>query len=373
MRIALLLYGSLERLSGGYLYDRMLVRALEAAGHSVQVFALPWRSWPTHLADNLSPSWRRRLIEADVDLFLQDELNHPSLFLVNRRLRRLHSAPIVALVHHLRSDEPHPAPRRALYRRVERAYLRSCDAYLCNSRTTLAAVARLLGRPAGELRSHVAYPGGDHLGLGWADVGAPSEDPSTLSTSLHESLRVLFVGALLPRKQLHTLLDAVARCPAPLTLTVVGSEQADPAYTRRMHVQAAALGLGERVTFAGALPDDALRAHYATADLLAVPSFEGFGIVYLEAMANGLPVIASTAGAAHEIVTHGENGFLVAPGDSAALAAHLATLAADAGLRARMAAAARSRFAAHPTWAASGAAAAHWLETLTADARTPGR
>lgn len=376
MRIALLLYGSLERLSGGYLYDRMLVHALRAAGHTVEVLALPWRNYPAHLADNLAPAWRRRLLQADVDLFLQDELNHPSLAWLNRALRKAHHAPIVALVHHLRSDEPHPAPLLPLYRGVERAYLRSCDGYLCNSRTTLAAVARLLGRPPAALQSHVAYPGGDHIAYPGGDhIAAPAPAAGdvggvgpvrTSFPSLHEDrAAVLFVGTLLPRKQVHTLIDAVARSPRAVTLTIVGSDQADPTYALRLRRQVEELGLGARVAFAGVLSDVELHACYAAADLLAVPSFEGFGIVYLEAMAHGLPVIASTAGAAHEIVTQGENGFLVAPGDSAALAAHLATFAADPALRTHMRAAARARFAAQPAWSASGAAAAAWLAGVT--------
>jgi len=359
VRIALIIYGSLETLSGGYLYDRMLVQALEAAGNTVTVLSRPWRNWGAHITDNWSRDWLRLLVEAAPDLYLQDELNHPSLAWVNSRLRRLVPAPIVSLVHHLRSQEPHPAALRALYRRVERRYLRTCDAFLCNSRTTLASVARMLAKPLEALPAFVAYPGGDHLG---ASVGTLPQHRKLRQEA--DRLRILFVGTLLPRKGVHTLIEAVARCRHPVHLTVVGGEQADPAYARSLRRQVAALNLGHCVDFTGAVPDAELRRHFAKADLLAVPSFEGFGIVYLEAMAHGLPVIASTSGAAHEIVTPGENGYLVDPGDAATLAGHLDRLAADSDLHQRMSLAAAERFASHPTWSQSGTAAAAWLATV---------
>jgi glycosyltransferase involved in cell wall biosynthesis len=365
VRIALVIYDSLEKLSGGYLYDRRMVDALHAAGHSVEVLALPWRSWPRHLADNLSRTWLARLVAAAPDLYLQDELNHPSLAWINGRLRARSPAPIVGLVHHLRCEEPHPAPLRMIYERVERRFLRSCDGFLCNSRTTLQAVARLLGCEPAALQHLVAYPGGDHIVV--PDGPGLRKQPGAAggaSAGVDAPVEILFVGTLLPRKGVHTLLDAVARARQPVRLTVVGSSQADPGYAQSLRAQAVRLGLAERVTFTGALGDDALRSAYARADLFACPSFEGYGIVYLEAMAHGLPVIASSAGAAHEVVTAGSDGLLVAPHDVAGLATAIDTLAADATVRAAMAAAARRRFARQPTWSESGAAVAAWLPTV---------
>jgi hypothetical protein len=86
MKIGLLIYGSLETVSGGYLYDRRLVEYLRAQGDEVQVLSLPWRNYARHLADNLSAGWLRQLRSLRIDILLQDELNHPSLFWMNRRL-----------------------------------------------------------------------------------------------------------------------------------------------------------------------------------------------------------------------------------------------------------------------------------------------
>ena len=93
-------------------------------------------------------------------------------------------------------------------------------------------------------------------------------------------------------------------------------------------------------------------------------SYEGFGIVYLEGMAFGLPALATTAGGAVEIITSGRDGFLISPGDHGALARHLGTLMADRDLLLTMSLAAQQRFAAHPTWEDAGAAVHRFLQSI---------
>jgi len=361
MRTGLILYGSLEGSSGGYLYDRKLVENLRRAGDRVEILSIPWKKYARCLGDNFSRPLLQRLEQAlgGLDLLLQDELNHPSLFLLNRRLKRLRpDLPVISIVHHLRSSEAHPAWQKPLNRAVERRYLQSVDGFLFNSRTTREAVEKLLGRPLAPGRHAVAYPAADHLQpeIGEAEIASRACRPGPL--------RVLFAGNLIPRKGLHTLLEAVGRLPeGACELTIAGSPDFDPAYARRCRRQAE--GLGERVRFVGRVEDSALRDLMRGSQVLAVPSaYEGFGIVYLEGMGFGLPAIGGTEGAAGEIITPGENGYLIPPEGAGPLAERLAELAADRKRLARMGRLARRRYLAHPTWEQSGARAREFLRSL---------
>ncbi len=360
MRVGLVIYGSLDTVSGGYLYDRKLVERLVCLGESVSVYSLAYRDYAKHLTDNLDITWNRRLAAAPVDLMLQDELNHPSLLWANFRQRRERRPyPVAAIVHHLRSSEfEHPTPLRLLYRNIERLYLNSVDALLCNSETTRHTVEQLIGR---KHPTYVAYPAADHL-----PAGEPPVDLAGLAARSRADgpLRILFVGNLIPRKGLIEVLDALAKLPSGFwQLTVVGSQDTDHDYTKLAHVKCNSFAAGA-VRFLGRVSDAELVNQYRTHHVLAVPSYEGFGIVYLEAMRFGLPVIASTAGAAREIVTHGENGFLIRPQDTRALPHYLYSLYSNRERLLVMSFAARQRFTQHPTWQQSMAGAATWLAAL---------
>jgi hypothetical protein len=89
VKIGLIIYGSIDTLSGGYLYDRQLVAHLRGVGCQVDILSLPWRTYAAHLSDNFRLAWARQIANAKYDLLLQDELNNPSLFLLNTELRRL--------------------------------------------------------------------------------------------------------------------------------------------------------------------------------------------------------------------------------------------------------------------------------------------
>ena len=99
MRVGLLIYGSLDTVSGGYLYNRQLVRFLESQGDSVELVSLPYRSYWHHLSDNFSRALLERLQQIDVDVLIQDEMNYPSLLWINQRLRKQVRYAIVSLVH----------------------------------------------------------------------------------------------------------------------------------------------------------------------------------------------------------------------------------------------------------------------------------
>lgn len=345
LHIGLIIYGRLDTRSGGYLYDHMLVQHLRQQGDTVDLISLPWSHYGRHLTHNLSRPLTNHLRNGRWHILLQDELNHPSLFWLNRRLTA-RPYPIISIVHHLRSSEQHPRPLLALYGRIEQAYLRSVDGFICNSHTTHQAITARTNRTRPTL---IARPAGDRF--------TPTLTAAQITTRAHQPgpLRLLFVGNVTPRKGLHTLIQALCQLDASLwQLDVVGDTAVDPTYTHRLQRQIQQATLEQNIQWHGRLPDPALATQMTHSHLLALPSqYEGFGIVYLEGMAFGLPALGSLAGAAHEIITPGQTGYLVAPGDAATLAQHIHHLAHNRSALAQMALAAQQRYHAQPTWAQS--------------------
>ena len=395
MRVGLLIYGSLDTMSGGFLYDRKLVEALRHAGDEVETISIPWRTYASHLTDNLNAELVRRLRDLEVDVLLQDELNHPSLFWTIRRLRP-HRYPMIAIVHHLRSSEPHIERGAGIQREVEQIYLRNVDGFVFNSQTTAASVRRLLtyrspgywlgfgaramARAALRQRSWartffpnalansiVAYPAGNRFNptITREEIAARARRPGPL--------KFVFVGNVIPRKGLHTLIDALSQLPrSSWQLDIVGSMNVDPDYSRRIRQQISLLGLAGQVKSMGALSDVALAALLAQSQVLAVPSsYEGFGIVYLEGMGFGLPAVATTAGAASEIITDERDGILAPPDNADELARRLNRLCQDRDLVAQMSLEARQHYLAHPTWDDSMARVRAKLEQIVRDWPAP--
>lgn len=148
--------------------------------------------------------------------------------------------------------------------------------------------------------------------------------------------RLLYVGRLDPVKGVDLAILALARLPAETTLTIVGAGA--PAYEAGLRREAEALGVAERVTFAGAAEAGELPAFYAQSDAVLFPVRwqEPWGLVPLEAMAVGRPVIATAMGGAASYLRDGRNAIVVPPGDPSALAAAVERVAHDRGLRERL-------------------------------------
>ncbi len=157
-------------------------------------------------------------------------------------------------------------------------------------------------------------------------------------------LRILCVGRLIERKGQHHLIEAVKRLTdagMDVRLELVGTGDAQPVN----EAQAQALGIADRVHFSGYVPREEIAAHYASAHVFVLPSYnEGMSVATLEAMASGLPIII-TRSAATGLVEEGVNGLLFDWADVGTLTAHLARLAVDRALARQMGAASRSRAA----------------------------
>ena len=324
--------GDLATRTGGYLYDRRVVDGLRARGWTVTVrplgggFPNPSPAEIAHARETLGrlPDGSTAVIDG-LALGAMPEVVTPEA----GRLR------LVGLVHHPLAAETglDPATARGLGER-ERAALAATSRCVTTSHQTARDLAGY-GVPDGRI-----------------GVVPPGTDPAPLA-GRHRSrtLQILCVATLTPRKGHRVLLRALA----PLRqrrwrLTCVGSLERDPATAGSVTAECRRLGLAGRVTFLGELDDAALAACYRRADLFVLASFhEGYGMALAEALARGLPVVSTRAGAIPETVPRAA-GLLVSPGNVGALSRALDRVLGDPALRDRLAAGARRARRALPTW-----------------------
>jgi len=294
MRVGLIVSGNLDTISDAHLYDRRLVKYLRDNGDSVEVFSLPARSYAGYLVDNVATHWQQSIETAQLDVLLQDEVIHPSLLRLNRRLRGRVSYPIVSLVHYLRCSETHTLGLKGFYRWIEQRYLADVAGFICTSETTQRAINTVLTR-AEPTQSVVAYPAGDQL--------EAHLTPELIQQRAHEvgPLRLVFVGSVMRRTSLLVLLEALLQLPAGLCqLTVVGDAGVDKSYMRVVYHLFMVTHL-PGVSLVGSVSEAELAAIMERSHVLVVPAEdEGFNLAYLEGMSCGLPAIGTTSGAACE-------------------------------------------------------------------------
>jgi D-inositol-3-phosphate glycosyltransferase len=254
-------------------------------------------------------------------------------------LRDHWSVPVVQMFHTLgriKNDVArHPAEREPAVRLREEARL------IAESDLLIAASeverAHLVAHGAAAPRVTVIPCGVDTTLFRPGDVGE-----ARVALGLDARPVALFAGRIAPIKGLDTLLDAMARLAseerAP-RLLIVGGDADEPVdgHEAMLRRHVGRLGLADAVTFVGAQPQERLRSYYVAADVTVLPSYyESFGMVALEAMACGSPVIASRVGGLATTVVDGVTGFLVPDGDAEALAQRLDGVLADAALRWRI-------------------------------------
>lgn len=268
---------------------------------------------------------------------------------VGRRLRTLWGVPWVQSFHTLsRSKERAGLPADPQRAAVEQQLVDGADRLIAMSKAEGRALVHLYD--ADRDRICVAEPGVDPHEVGQDRRRALREE-----LGLNGRRVVLFAGRLEPLKGADTLIRALRDLSddpsfSDVVALVIGDDSGDGGRAaeggERHRLQRAALdgGLGERVRFLGAMPHEQLAAYYAIADVCVVPSrVETFGLVALEAAAQGTPVVAARVGGLPEVVAHGETGFLVEGQDSTRFAEAIATVLADEPLRTRMGRAAAAR------------------------------
>ncbi len=318
VKLTLVTVGDPGRRTGGYRYHARLLPRLAARGVSVrQVVAGPADAAGQAVAAAAPP-----VEPDDADVVVVDALAR----IAGRPwIARRGASGVVALIHELPSDvDPggsDPADEEALL---------GCDLLVAVSPSGRDT---LLARGVSAERIRIVSPGYDRHCVG------PAPPRRT------NNVQVLCVAQWIRRKGIVELLRAWrAGNRAGARLVLVGETDADPAYAAEIRAL-----LTDDVEVLGSIDDATLAACYARADLFALPSgAEGYGIVYAEALACGLPVLGCTTGPVPDLV--GDAGILVPPRDHEALTAALDTLLADAPLRAHLAMLARRRARSLPTW-----------------------
>ena len=345
MRIGLLIYGNLQAVSGGYLYNRKMVEYLRNQGEQIEIISLPQGNYWQQLGHNFSQVCFRQIRAANIDILIQDAMVHPSLVLVNQQIIRQLKIPIISLVHLLNSFDHQPYYRAWLYRSVERQYFKTVTGIIANSQTTLAHLKTILKYRLPP--NCIALPAGDHF-----DETTVNLDKLRNRILTSGPLRILVVGNVIRRKGLHVLIQALNHLPAEsFQITVVGRLDMDPGYVNHIKQLIQSSLLPDRVMLMGAIQGQSLSALYHQHHVLVLPSaYESFGIVYLEAQQFGLPVIGTTGGAAKEIIRHGENGYLIHPEDSKGLAQLLNRLQQDRQQLLTLSQNALTAFSTHPKW-----------------------
>ncbi len=320
------------RPSGGNAYDRRVCQGLGETGWSVRAHAVPG-SWPQ--PDAASYAALAGVIQAIPDdaVVLLDGLvasTAPEVLVPQANRLRL-----VTLVHMPLGHDPADDDAR----RREVAVLSAAASVVTTSRWARRTLLELYELPGD--RVHVAEPGVDAAGLAPGTAGAGA---------------LLCVAAVIPGKGHDVLLDALTTLPdLPWRCLCAGRLDGDAAFAEGLRRHVLDRGLAERVSFPGPLTGADLARSYRAADLLVLASrAETYGMVVTEALARGLPVVASEVGGVPEALGHGAQrvrpGLLVPPGDPAALGAALRAWLGDAALRERLRRAAGERRASLSRW-----------------------
>jgi D-inositol-3-phosphate glycosyltransferase len=227
---------------------------------------------------------------------------------------------------------------------IEARVLRTADAIIASSEHERAAMVDLYGADASSI--HVTPPGID------LDLFQPVDrEAARAHLGLNGDRILLAAGRIDPIKGFDTLLDATALLGQRdhTRLMLIGGSKDDPDLNA-LAARARELGIGDRVTFVGAVPQKELPTYYSAADVCVVPSrYESFGMVAAEALACGTPVVASKVGGLPSIVRDGENGVLVPWRRPEALAESIETVLDNQTLRRQLAREARHSVS-HLSW-----------------------
>ena len=340
--------GDLNTRTGGYLYERRLLEELRAMGRDVAYVPLA-AGWPApDAALTAEAAEKLGALPPDCPLIL-DGLVFGS---IDTGLLASLAPPVVAMTHHPlgMEDGLPPARARALIAQ-EAANMALAAHVVVPSPHTKRTLVQHFGVPEGRIS--IALPGFDRPPL----PDLPRDDPPL----------ILSVGILCERKGHDILLRALAELADLPWHAVIAGRDHDLETAAALRALCADLGLDDRVRLPGNVEDDALLSLYARASVFALATrYEGYGIVFGEALLAGLPIVTCAAGAVPETVPQ-ETGLLVPPDDAPAFAAALRRMLTDRALQVRCARTALAAGAGLPRWSDTAAVMSGVLDRLAGD------
>ena len=358
--LILLVPGDLGTETGGYIYDRRIVDGLGRLGWHVDVHSLD-SSFPHPTAPALRHARSVLAAAPEGHIVVIDSLALGGLSrLLEAEAERLR---LVALIHHPVALETGLDPQTArILQESERAALTFVRRVVVTSQWT----CRKLGEYGVTTdRVRVVTPGVDELLSGRPELQDDRANPPNRDEAGETSLNLLCVATLTPRKGHDVLFEALALLgDRRWHLYCVGSLTRDPGTADRLRRQIEGLGLGPRISLLGEVDRAELDRHYARCDLFVLAShLEGYGMALAEALARGIPVVSTLAGAIPETVPANASE-LVPPGDDRALAEALAKLMDDPAVRRQLASNALAARNMLPTWSQASRQFAAALEDL---------
>lgn len=336
--------GDLATPTGGFHYDRRLIQELRQLGLDVATIALS-SQFPFPDAQALEDARQALAAVPDDAVVIIDGLAFGTLDqLAEAEAQRLR---IIALCHHPLALETGLDPaQQQRFQASEQSAMYTVRAVLVTSEHTRQILIDQYSTPPEKVI-----------------VAQPGTDPTPFAPCDGSPLRLLTVASLTRRKAHDVLIDALAPlAELPWQARCVGGKEFDPAWSEALQQQVNRLQLQDRIQLVGAVDD--LEAEFQHADLFVLPSrYEGYGMVFAEALAAGLPVIAARAGAVPAVVPESA-GLLVPPDDTAALTEALRSLLTRDDLRCQLQAGARNAAAKLPTWADTARRVARLVEAI---------
>ena len=348
MKIAFIIYGDLNKITGGYIYDKHLVDYLEQSNHEIDVIPLPDTSYWKTIRHNFQKNFYEKLTDQHYDLILQDELCHPSLFWLNKSIRNQLKCPIVTIVHALKTDLHQNIVTKFLIKLIESRYLQSVDGFIFISEYTRNQAKALTTTHTPWV---IAYPAGDRLSAKATREEIHKKIPAV------GPLNLLYLGALTENKQLHLILKTLTRFPeGKIQLSIAGQFNCSKRYEKKIQRLADQASNRHSINFLGQITSKTELANLLqTHHLLTLPSLsEGLPLVVLEAASFGVPSITTERSAAGEFIQNKKNGILIDPEEHSALHDTLSHLNADRELLSDMSRNVYHSFEDHPTWTETG-------------------